>query len=719
MSKVVYEGWMVRYGRRKIGRSYIHMRYFVLEPRLLAYYKKKPQDYQVPIKTMLIDGNCRVEDRGLKAHHGHMVYVLSVYNKKEKHHRITMAAFNIQEALMWKEKIESVIDQHQESQVPNGQQYVSFEYKSGMDTGRTASSSDHESQYSAPEDEDASRRGLMRRTTIGNGPPESVLDWTKEFDAELANHNSDNQAFSRKHWRLLQCQNGLRIFEELLEVDYLPRSCSRAMKAVGVVEATCEEVFELVMSMDGTRYEWDCSFQYGSLVEEVDGHTAVLYHRLLLDWFPMVVWPRDLCYVRYWRRNDDGSYVVLFRSREHENCGPQPGCVRAHLESGGYNIAPLKPRNGRPRTQVQHLIQIDLKGWGAGYLPAFQQHCLLQMLNSVAGLREWFSQTDERGVHTRIPVMVNMASSSLSLSKSGRSLHRSAFSLDQTNSVNRNSVLMDEDSDDDDEFQIAESEQEPETSKTETDVKKTEEEPAHNIDLSCFSGNLKRNENENARNCWRTSDGNNFKVRSKSFCDNKRKIPAGKHLMDLVAVDWFKDSKRIDHVARRKGCAAQVAAEKGLFSMVVNVQVPGSTHYSMVFYFVMKELVPGSLLQRFVDGDDEFRNSRLKLVPLVPKGSWIVRQSVGSTPCLLGKAVDCNYIRGPTYLEIDVDIGSSTVANGVLGLVIGVITSLVVEMAFLVQANTPEELPERLIGAVRVSHIELSSAIVPNLESDK
>lgn len=34
------------------------------------------------------------------------------------------------------------------------------------------------------------------------------------------------------------------------------------------------------------------------------------------------------------------------------------------------------------------------------------------------------------------------------------------------------------------------------------------------------------------------------------------------------------------------------------------------------------------------------------------QGSWIVRQSVGSTPCLLGKAVDCNYIRGPKYLEV-------------------------------------------------------------------
>ncbi|KAL9451058.1 hypothetical protein AB3S75_012746 [Citrus x aurantiifolia] len=722
-SKVVYEGWMVRYGRRKIGRSFIHMRYFVLESRLLAYYKKKPQDNQVPIKTLLIDGNCRVEDRGLKTHHGHMVYVLSVYNKKEKYHRITMAAFNIQEALIWKEKIELVIDQHQESQVSNANKYVSFEYKSGMDNGRNGSSSDHESQFSAQEDEDDGHLNLMRRTTIGNGPPDLVHDWTRELDSDLSNQNINNQAFSRKHWRLLQCQNGLRIFEELLEVDYLPRSCSRAMKAVGVVEASCEEIFELVMSMDGTRYEWDCSFQYGSLVEEVDGHTAILYHRLQLDWFPMFVWPRDLCYVRYWRRNDDGSYVVLFRSREHENCGPQPGYVRAHVESGGFNISPLKPRNGRPRTQVQHLVQIDLKGWGVGYLSMFQQHCLFQMLNSVAGLREWFAQTDERSAHPRIPVMVNMASASVSSKKNQNlqdSLIHPSSSLDQLNAGSRHSVMMDEYSDEDEEFQLAESEQEANEKKIENDFKRTalEEEQADQIDLSCFSGNLRHDDRDNARDCWKLSDGNNFRVRSKHFCYDKTKIPAGKHLMDLVAVDWFKDTKRMDHVARRQGCAAQVASEKGLFSLIFNLQVPGSTHYSMVFYFVTRQLVMGSLLQRFVDGDDEFRNSRLKLIPSVPKGSWIVRQSVGSTPCLLGKAVDCNYIRGPKYLEIDVDIGSSTVANGVLGLVIGVITTLVVDMAFLVQANTTDELPERLIGAVRVSHIELKSAVVPKLEPE-
>lgn len=35
-------------------------------------------------------------------------------------------------------------------------------------------------------------------------------------------------------------------------------------------------------------------------------------------------------------------------------------------------------------------------------------------------------------------------------------------------------------------------------------------------------------------------------------------VPVGKYLMELVAIDWFKDTKRMDHVAKRKGCAAQV-----------------------------------------------------------------------------------------------------------------------------------------------------------------
>lgn len=720
MTKVILEGWMVRYGRRKIGRSFIHKRYFVLESRVLAYYKRKPLENEVPIKSLLIDGNCRVEDRGLETHHGHVVYVLSVYNKKDKSHRITMASFALQDALSWKEKIELVIDQHSSLAANGSKAYATPEYKSNVDNERSASSSEHESQFSAQEDDDDKRPSIARRITIGNGPPESVLDWTREIDSGSSYQNNHDQGFSRKHWRLVRCQNGLRIFEELLEADYLPQSCSRAMKAVGVVDAPCDAIFKLVMGMDETRYEWDCSFNHGSMVEEVDGHTAILYHRLQLDWFPMFVWRRDLCYVRYWRRNDDGSYVVLFRSREHANCPPQPGFVRANIESGGFTINPLKPcKKGEPRSRVQHLMQIDLKGWGVGYLPSFKQHCLLQMLNSVAGLREWFSQRDDCDELPHIQIMANMRSDLVS--KKGQKRQQAPIkpspSVDQ---MPRGSEIPDEESDEDEDFQVPD--QEMDSQKSPKEIKNTvtkagEEELTDALDLSCFSGSLRRDDRDTGRDCWTVPDAKSFRVRSKRFIFDGSKVPAGQPLMQLVAVDWFKGVKRMDHLARRKGCAAQIAAEKGLFSLVINLQVPGSTHYSMVIYFISKQLLPGSLLQRFVDGDDEFRNSRLKLIPSVPKGSWIVRQSVGSTPCILGKAVDCNYYRGQKYLEVDVDIGSSTVANGVLGLVLGVVTTLVVDMAFLVQGNSMDELPEHLIGALRVSRLELSSAVVPSLES--
>uniref|UniRef100_A0A453MP61 PH domain-containing protein n=1 Tax=Aegilops tauschii subsp. strangulata TaxID=200361 RepID=A0A453MP61_AEGTS len=631
-----HEGWMVRYGRRKIGRSFFHTRYFVLESKLLAYYKKKPKDSMVPLKSLLIDGNCRVEDRGLKTHHGQMIYVLCVYNKKEKEHQITMGAYDIEDALAWKKKIEQIIDQQQDSMADkNRKAFASMDFDTEL--GGQFAFSDHDSAYVPPN----------RYTT---GPMSLILGQIRMSRVSFLPRRIGG-FFDAK----------------------MARSCSRAMRAVGVVEATCEAIFGLVMSMDVTRYEWDCSFRYGSLVEEVD--------------------------------------VVLFRSVEHPNCGRQRGYVRAFIESGGFKITPLKCRNGRPRTQVQHLMQIDLKGWFLNYSASFQYHTLLQIQNCVAGLREYFSQTDECHIAPRIPVMEKMFDPSADQKNPQPRAIDKIKPLDKDQKDGRNMSIIEEESDEDDDYQVPEANIEDDPNKSDNDAK------PEKIDLSCFSSVLHRDPDEKTRNCWTVPDSTLFKVRSKNFPTDKSKIPAASYLMELAAIDWFKDTKRMDNVGRQKGCVAQLAAEKGMHTFVANIQIPGSTHYSIVMYFVTNTMKKGSLLQRFFDGDDEFRNSRLKLIPAVPKGSWIVRQSVGSTPCLLGKAVDCSYIRTPGYLEVDVDIGSSAVANGVLGLVFGVVTTLVVDMAFLIQANTYEELPEQVIGAARLAHVEPAAAIVPDLDN--
>lgn len=76
------------------------------------------------------------------------------------------------------------------------------------------------------------------------------------------------------------------------------------------------------------------------------------------------------------------------------------------------------------------------------------------------GLREYFSQTDERSAAPRIPVMVNMTSASVS-SKRKQKLHETSLhhhrspSLDQMSAANRNVSMLDEYSDEDEEYQVA------------------------------------------------------------------------------------------------------------------------------------------------------------------------------------------------------------------------------------------------------------------------
>ena len=55
----------------------------------------------------------------------------------------------------------------------------------------------------------------------------------------------------------------------------------------------------------------------------------------------------------------------------------------------------------------------------------------------------------------------------------------------------------------------------------------------------------------------------------------------------------------------------------------------------------------------------------------------------------------CGARRGPNYLEVDVDVASSSVAATVVGLVQGATKALVVDMGVVLEGHTSDELPER------------------------
>ncbi|XP_073288063.1 protein ENHANCED DISEASE RESISTANCE 2-like [Primulina huaijiensis] len=234
-------------------------------------------------------------------------------------------------------------------------------------------------------------------------------------------------------------------------------------------------------------------------------------------------------------------------------------------------------------------------------------------------------------------------------------------------------------------------------------------------------GSLKHVDLHNGSNGWASPPGDVFSVRGPNYFTKKGKVPAGEWLLNPAGVDWLRSNAKLDHVLARPDnrvmnalrCSKNYEQSK-TFVIAINLQVPGRDHYSAVFYFATKldeSINSNPLLYQFINGTDAFRSSRFKIVNKIVKGPWIVKTAVGNrSACLLGKALNCSYHRGPNYLEIGVDIGSSAIATAILRLALGCVTAVTIDMGFLVEAQTDPELPERLFGAVRICQMEMGSA---------
>ncbi|CAI5719004.1 unnamed protein product [Hyaloperonospora brassicae] len=226
------------------------------------------------------------------------------------------------------------------------------------------------------------------------------------------------------------------------------------------------------------------------------------------------------------------------------------------------------------------------------------------------------------------------------------------------------------------------------------------------------------------RSMWAEPDGAAMMVRGPDYLADQRKIPSQSPYFRLVGVDLFESSESVEHIASLPGNSVQRElrrhAERGTempFTFVVNFVVPGTPRINLVLYYqvphpsVLTDGSPSSeLMADFLDSSDEFRNERFKLIPCIVEGSFIVRQAVGSTPALIGKKLRQPTYRGKQYFELDVDIGSSAVANRVVGLVSGYTKKLVIDMGFVLEGQSPDELPERLFGSVRLVHLDLDVA---------
>ncbi|EQC37824.1 hypothetical protein SDRG_04848 [Saprolegnia diclina VS20] len=434
-----------------------------------------------------------------------------------------------------------------------------------------------------------------------------------------------------------------------------------SFKATRVIPGTPTEVFNLLMDTDA-RVMWDASVQSVRVLQTIDSHSDILH----VVYKPVWIWPMwlpgcDVCLLRYWRETEDGSYVICMQSAVHSECQVSDS-TRALCHGGGFTVAPPTNANTleEPTSLVTFVIHMNPQGLFGVFLRRLDLlfHYIKPQIFALVGLEE-------------------------------------AMEARQYNMLTLADVLHG-----DDDVRPGEPTSEGPAAPAPAPVARA---PL----LPCTLPS----------EMWSEPPPGLFMVRGPDYHNDKRKVASAPPAFQLVACDLFDTGAvSIENICARPDNLVQTQSIDG-FVFAINLLLPGSPRYSLVLYYQVVDqsvLADGSpfaeLMNDFLDGTDEYRNERFKLIPCIVEGNFMVRQAVGSTPAIIGTKLRQPYFKTDKYFELDVDITSSAVANRVTGLVLGYTKKLVIDMGFLIEGRQSQELPERLFGACRMSYVDMTVA---------
>ncbi len=201
-----------------------------------------------------------------------------------------------------------------------------------------------------------------------------------------------------------------------------------------------------------------------------------------------------------------------------------------------------------------------------------------------------------------------------------------------------------------------------------------------------------------------------WKVRGPTYDHDGIKIPCGVARMKIVAMDWnYSPVAPVRHMAALGGGFVD-RHHRGRndrpFLLIVNFLVPSVGGF--VTYLARNNDVPDAvfdeMLADFINApSDEYRNDRFKLIPGVNEGSFFVRKAVGQKPALLCQKLTTTYHRGDNYLEVVIDVGSSSIGATIFASVKGFASSLCLHLGVVLESKTRRELPEQLLFGIDIS----------------
>lgn len=147
--------------------------------------------------------------------------------------------------------------------------------------------------------------------------------------------------------------------------------------------------------------------------------------------------------------------------------------------------------------------------------------------------------------------------------------------------------------------------------------------------------------------------------------------------------------------------------------MILYFEIPSHLTRYMTTHEIMIEekLTPAEkTAASWLMGDQEYKNDRLKLIAYVAEGPWVVRNLVTGRPAIIGKRLPVTYDLYPSTTKSEaplmiatLDIGnSSAAAKRIVSVCRRYMSALTVDIGFVIQGETAQELPEQMLGSLRV-----------------
>ncbi|KAG7548061.1 Protein ENHANCED DISEASE RESISTANCE 2 C-terminal [Arabidopsis suecica] len=715
-----YFGPVYHLGVNKIGHEYCNLRFLFIRGKYVEMYKRDPHENPdiKPIRRGVIGPTMMIEELGRRKVNRGDVYVIRFYNRLDESRKGEIACATAGEAVKWVEAFEEAKQQAEYALSRGGSTRTKLSMEANIDL------EGHRPRV---------RRyayGLKKLIRIGQGP-ETLLRQSSTLVNDVRGdgfyEGGDNgDAIEAHEWKCVRTINGVRIFED---VANFKAGRGVLVKAVAVVEASADTVFEVLLSIDKhQRYEWDAVTGDSEKIDSYEGHYDVIYcvydPKYLSRWQSK----RDFVFSRQWVRGQDGTYTILQFPAVHKKRPPKSGYRRTEITPSTWEIRSLKKRSDAetPSCLVTHMLEIHSKRWCKWKRTSyskFEKTIPYALLLQVAGLKEYIGANPAFKYETFATVVQSKFPDVPNGEYVDEEMEEQFYDATDSSSDEEDEEESDEDDEDQDNKEIKVKLKNVSWAIASLSLKRPKAPGASNvldasvdpvsIDPSQFQGSLRKGNGDKDSNCWNSPSGMGFMIRGKTYLKDNAKVMGGEPLLTLVSVDWFKVDKAVDNIALHPKCLVQSEPGKKLpFILVINLQVPAKPNYCLVLYYAADRPVSkSSSLGKFVDGSDSYRDARFKLIPSIVQGYWMVKRAVGTKACLLGKAVTCKYLRQDNFLEIDVDIGSSAVARSVIGLVLGYVTSLIVDLAILIEGKEETDLPEYILGTVRLNRIELDSAV--------